>query len=156
MVEPSSETTVDPETGEPLEKIVIDLPPDHWCRSTGERFWARRLDDSQFEIRNVPWFAYGVNWGDIVRCQGLSPAGLPQIVEVVTAGGHSTLRIMFDADYPSKEALLDELHGLGGSYESADDLLYSIDVEPGVPVEPILDYLARASELGGFAWETGW
>jgi hypothetical protein len=69
----SVEVGNDPETGEELEKILIELPSDHWSELGGGRVWAKPLGDDQYEIRNTPWYAYDINWGDIVVCEGMSP-----------------------------------------------------------------------------------
>jgi Domain of unknown function (DUF4265) len=154
----SAQTTVDPESGELLEKILISLGPDHWSGNGAERLWAKPLADDLYEIRNTPWYAYDINWGDTVRCEGLSEAGLPVIVEIVRDGGHHTLRLFFDrgVGIETRERVLEDLAALRALYENADDALYSIDLEPSVAVEPILDLLAREAERGTLAWETGW
>ena len=65
----SAEIGADPETGEELEKILIELPLDHWSGNGGERVWAKRLGNERYEIRNTPWYAYDTNWGDVVVCE---------------------------------------------------------------------------------------
>ena len=92
----SAETTTDPETGERLEKILIELPPGHWSGEGGERMWAKPLEDNVYEIRNTPWYADNLNWGDVVRCDGVSSADLPIVAAVVRPGGHRTLRVFFE------------------------------------------------------------
>lgn len=153
----SAETSVDPESGERLEKILIELPPDHWSGHGGERVWAKPLGDALYEVRSMPWYAYDINWGDVVRCEGMSPADLPIVAEVVRSQGHLTLRVYFeeikDAD---RERMLDEIVGRGATYENADDMMYALDLEPDVNSQELLDYLAREEEAGHLAWETGW
>lgn len=154
----SAETTVDPKSGELLEKVLVWLGPDHWSGNAAERLWAKPLGDDLYEVRNTPWYAYDINWGDTVRCEGLSEAGLPVVVEIVNSGGHYTLRFFFDeqASVETRERLLQDLGSFRALYENADDTLYSIDLEPGVEVERILDFLAREAEQGTLSWETGW
>jgi hypothetical protein len=153
----SAETYLEPESGEELEKVLIELPADHWSGKGGERVWAKRLEESLYEVRNTPWYAYEVNWGDVVRCEGISSAGLPIVVDVVREGGHRTLRVFFEeigAD--SRESILAEINRLGATYENGDDTIYSLDLEPDRPLEPLLDFLASEEEAGHLAWETGW
>jgi hypothetical protein len=154
----SAEIGTDPETGEELEKILIELPPDHWSELGGERVWAKPLGSDRYEIRNTPWYAYDMNWGDVVVCEGLSEAGLPIVGRRLRAGGHQTLRVWFDESVTptDREATLEQLNELGAWYENADEELYALDLEPGVDAVPILDYLAVAEELGTLRWETGW
>jgi hypothetical protein len=154
----SAEIGTDPETGEELEKILIELPPDHWSGTGGERVWAKRVGEDQFQIRNTPWYAYDMNWGDVVACEGLSPADLPIVANLVSTSGHRTLRVWFDESVTpaDRDAALERFNELDAWYENADDQLYVLDLEPDVDAAPILDYLAVAEELGTLHWETGW
>jgi hypothetical protein len=155
----SAESTVDPETGEALEKILLELPTGHWSGHGGERVWAKPLGGDRYEVRNTPWYANDVNWGDVVRCEDVSPAGLPIVQERVREGGHGTLRVHFPPETESavRAAILDRLNDLGATYEEhADAALYALDVEPGVALEPLCDLLSSEEELGTLSWETGW
>jgi hypothetical protein len=153
----SAETTVDPESGELLEKILVGLAAEHWSGNSAERIWAKPLGGDVYEVRNTPWYAYDLNWGDEVRCEGLSEAGLPIVVEIVKPGGHQTLRLFFEgAPSEERERVLRRINELGATYENADDVLYSIDLEPDVAPAPILDLLALEAEQGTLSWETGW
>jgi hypothetical protein len=154
----SSETTTDPESGEALEKIVIELEPDHWSGSGGERVWANPVDDDLYELRNTPWYAYDINWGDVVRCEGISEAGHPIVREIVEVRGQQTLRISFPngTSVADRQRVLDQLNALGATYENSAARLYSVDLEPTVAVEPILDFLALEEEREILDWETGW
>jgi len=153
----SAETYLEPESGEELAKILIELPTDHWSGNGGERVWAKRLEDSLYEGRKTPWSPYEVNWGDVVRCEGMSPADLPIVVEVVREGGHRTLRVFFEEIAPeTRGSILAEINRLGATYENGDETLYSLDLEPDRPLEPLLDFLAVEEGAGRLAWETGW
>ena len=154
----SAETFVDPKTGELLEKILIELPQDHWSGHTGERVWAKPLDQDIYEIRSVPWYAYDVSWGDVVRCEGMSPADLPVVADVVQSGGHLTVRLYFeDAVEPTERGrILEEVNRRGATYENANDSMYGLDIEPHVSPEALLDYLAVEEEAGRLTWESGW
>jgi hypothetical protein len=115
----SAETSVDPQTGEALEKILIELPQDHWSGRSGERVWATPLGAGLFEIRNTPWYAYDINWGDVVRCEGMSPADLPIAAGVSRRGGHRTLRVFFlDDDDAGRDEILTEISRNGATYET--------------------------------------
>jgi hypothetical protein len=92
----SAEMTTDQESGDTLETILIDLQPGHWSGHSGERVSAKRLGDGIYEIRNTPWYAYDLNWGDVVRCEGMSTADLPIVADVVGHGGHRTIRVFFE------------------------------------------------------------
>lgn len=153
----SAETLVDPETGELLEKILIELPADHWSGQGGERVWAKPLGEWSYEIRSSPWYAYDVSWGDVVRCEVMSPADLPIVAEVIRSGGHLTLRVfLLDATDSDREKILEEIYAKGATYENADGTMYALDLEPGVNLQELLDYLAVKEETGFLSRETGW
>lgn len=157
LMHQSAETLVDPETGERLEKILIELQPDHWSGEGGERLWAKPLDDGLYEIRNTPWYAYDVSWGDVVRCEGMFPADLPIVAEVVRSAGHLTVRIFFDeVEAAERERILEEINRKGATYENAGGTRCALDVEPTVNPEALLDYLAVHEEAGHLAWDSGW
>ena len=111
-----------------------------------------------YEVRNTPWYARDLNWGDVVRCEGFSPAGVPIVRERTRAGGHRTLRIFFSdaSGEPQRQSLLDDVARFGATYECGHERFYSLDLEPDVDGEPILDLLSVAEEDGLLAWETGW
>ncbi len=158
MTPRSAESTVDPESCELLEKILVGLEPDHWSGNGAERLWAKPVAEDLYEIRNTPWYANDLNWGDVVRCEGVSEAGLPIVVEVVGAEGHQTLRLFFTAQASpeERERILERLNELGPTCENADGRLYALDLDPSVAVEPVLDFLAVEAERGTLDWETGW
>jgi hypothetical protein len=154
----SAETTIDSESREELEKLLIELPPEHWSGNGAERVWGKRVRDQQYEVRNTPWYAFGINWGDVVRCEGLSEAELPIVRQVVHVGGHRTLRIMLEASCSAQDrvSVLARLNELGATYENANETLYAVDVEPGVDVGPIVAELDERERAGVLEWESTW
>ena len=147
-----------PESDEGLEKVVVELGPDHWSGKRSERMWAKPCGDGRYEIRNTPWYAYDLNWGDIVRCEGVSEAGLPVVVEIVRPSGHQTVRLIFEPEThgSDRERVLSRLNELNAWYENADGRMYSVDIEPEASAEAVLDLLAREAEQRTLSWETGW
>jgi Domain of unknown function (DUF4265) len=65
---------------ESLTKVYIDLP-NHWATG-GESMWALPLGGDLYEIRSAPFYAYGINWGDIVRAHSQDPTLKPEVREV--------------------------------------------------------------------------
>jgi len=77
-----------------LTKVHIDLP-NHWAID-GESLWALPLGEDLYEIRNTPFHAYAINWGDIVRAP-VDSDQIPQVQEVVKRSGHETFRVLFNS-----------------------------------------------------------
>src|SRR5438046_10028757 len=97
---------------EDLTKIVVDLP-NHWATG-GEGMWAKPLGKDLYEIRNVPFHAYGLNFGDVVRAVEPAPDKKPVVSELVRRSGHRTLRVLFSesvADGARVELLQDRKSG---------------------------------------------
>lgn len=122
---------------ENLTKLHIDLPQ-HWATG-GESLWAEKLGSDQYRIRNVPFFAYGLNFYDIVRATADSPDLKPQIREVVEPSGHKTLRLFFanSIDRDEQVKLLESLHAHNAYYERATDIHVAIDIEPDGSYEEV-------------------
>lgn len=81
---------------ESLTKLYIDLP-NHWAVGV-ESVWAQPLGDDLYEIRNVPFYAYGLNYSDIVRARSEDPDLKPEVIEVIKENGHSTIRVYFSRE----------------------------------------------------------
>lgn len=105
-------------------KILLPEPGHH------ETVWARELDDGLYEIRNVPWFFYGVNHRDAVEAAE-NEDGQLQVVRVVRPSGHRTYRLIV-ADDRGEEAmlLLQRIHDVGGCVERFNDIFWSVDMPP--------------------------
>src|SRR5258705_4243732 len=86
---------------EELTKIHIDLGDNP--ESGGEAMWAKALGDDLYELRNSPFFAYDLNFLDIVRAIPQRPDLKPSIEAVVRRSGHRTIWITF-ADAGERDA----------------------------------------------------
>jgi hypothetical protein len=153
----SAETTPDPEGGADLEKVLVELSPDHWSGNTAERVWAKPLGSGEYEVRNSPWYAKGISFRDVVFCSGLSEADLPIVREVVRRSGHLTYRVFFPETTPAadRRAALDAINAVGGSWEQGLGQLYSIDVAPDLDAVRVVDLLAVLEDQGTLSWESG-
>ena len=91
---------------ETLEKVIVELYK-HWSGSGAERMWAKPLGDDLFELQNIPFYSYEVNFGDIVHAVSDVPEHWPTMDRVVTTSGNQTVRVIFkDATEEQKKRLL--------------------------------------------------
>ncbi|WP_309400036.1 DUF4265 domain-containing protein [Cerasicoccus maritimus] len=129
----------------PLEKILVYLPNSYPIAS--ESFWAAALGNELYRLENVPFFAYGLNFKDVVLATPNRGDPRPEIRKVVTPSGHKTCRVLFsDATSRSKQSeLLDQLAPWGGLFERANDSYVAIDIQPDG------DYAAIYSQLERYA-----
>lgn len=137
-----------------LTKIVVPLP-NHWAAES-ESMWARALGSGLFEIRNVPFYAYGLNHLDVVRAVELSADDTPVVQELVKASGHHTLRVFFNGTTRGSEhvELLRQLDVYRASFEHARAGHFAIDVEPGGDYAAIRARLDQWMRAGLLDYET--
>ena len=131
--------------------VYVALPT-HWALQ-GESLWARALGDDLYELQNIPFYAYGLNFGDVVRATAGSLGELPTVREVVRRGGHKTLRVMFSRDVPEPrfQQLMQSLPREVG-YEHAKPGYFAVDIRPGTDIWSVCAQLDRwvEQELAGY------
>ena len=139
---------------EGLEKIHIDLP-NHWAIG-GESMWAEPLGDNLYQIENVPFYAYGLNFHDIVRAIPESADRQPEILEVIKPGGHRTFRVFFKKHISrdQQEEYLNSLAPLAISYERANDIYFSLDMQPSGDYQAVFDRLEELEQENVLGFET--
>lgn len=137
-----------------LEKLHIDLP-NHWAIG-GESLWATPLGDDLYRIENVPFFAYGLNFLDVVLATFDSDELKPEIRKVVTPSGRRTYRVMFDSSVEREKQveLLEILEQFEASYERADGTNVAIDIKPSGDHCAVYDHLDVYEESGYLSFET--
>jgi len=137
-----------------LTKVHIDLP-NHWA-TDGESLWALPLGNDLYEIRNSPFYAYGLNWGDVVRATTDNLTLKLEVRSVVTPSGNKTLRVFFDGalNQDEQHAVLSSAQNLGFSWERATDCLVAIDVHPESNYQAVCDKLWELEQNGTLAYET--
>jgi hypothetical protein len=139
-----------------LVRVTVGFE-DHWADIDAETFWAKPLGNDRYELRNVPFYAYGLNFGDVVvaRHDDEEPE-LLMIDRVERPGGHGTFRIMpnEDADPLALAAAIESLSRLGVGVERANDSLLAVDCPPEVDVDTVFDRLEELADEGVLEFET--
>lgn len=139
---------------EELTKVIVDLP-NHWATG-GESIWARPLGEELFEVRNVPFYAYGLNFLDIVRAVASSSDEKPVVLQLVRSSGHQTLRVSFNDTVPESERpeLLRRLNAHRAYVEGANPGYFAIDVEPEGDYAAVRAQLDEWEGAGLLSYET--
>ena len=141
--------------GERLTKIHIDLPH-HWGTG-GESMWAAELGGGLYELRNTPFYAYDLNFGDVVRAIPDSPDLKPEIREVVRRSGNRTLRVWFKREAVAEGRALELVQSLKGehvSFEGATKYFFALDLEPQADITQVREVLDEWERLGWIEYET--
>jgi hypothetical protein len=141
-------------TDDDLTKLHIDLP-NHWATS-GESMWARSLGSNRFRIDNVPFYAYGLNYGDVVEAIPEAPELKPSVLRVLERSGHQTVRVFFEESVEEGERvrLLDSLRDLRVTYERCTPRYFALDLEAGTSLGHVRDRLDSWQVNGIANYET--
>jgi len=140
---------------EGLTKVHIDLP-NHWWFS-GESLWAQPLGNDLYEIRNIPFCAYGLNFGDVVRATADAPDQKPEIRALVRQSGNRTVRIRFEVAVGDRDGQLPHLERLAAMqawHERANANIVCVNLNPDADYEAILDLLDSLEADGLLQYET--
>ena len=98
---------------------------------SGESMWAFDLGDGRCQIDNIPFFAYGLNLGDVVRVaehEGFRR----EVMENVEKSGNRTFRVALEkgCSEESAEALVTKLRRMGVRLERGFSILLALSVPP--------------------------
>lgn len=137
-----------------LAKVHVDLP-NHWATG-GESLWARDLGSGRFRIENVPFYAYDINFYDIVEARALGPDLKPSVMRVLERSGHQTIRVLFDNATSEEERIerLNSLADLHVSYERCNQRYFALDLEPDASANEVRDRLDTWTTEGVLEYET--
>jgi len=110
-----------------LVKVVVRIP-NHWFLPA-ESMWARPVGRGKCQLKNIPFFAYDLNFDDVVRTQPAEDS-LPEVVAVIERSGNQTLRVIFESDVAGKKRLaaLAALRPLSVRYEGCDERYFALNV----------------------------
>jgi hypothetical protein len=139
---------------EELTKVHVDLP-NHWATG-GESMWARHLGGDRYRIENVPFYAYGLNFHDVVEARSPAPDLKPFVRRVTERSGHRTIRVSFSDAVPEADRIahLSALHECHVTYERCSARYFALDLEPEADVDEVRDRLDALESADVLAYET--
>lgn len=135
-------------------KIAFALTPDEdgYPPFAWETAWAS-ASGTDAVLENIPFFAYGVSLGDTVAFR--LEEGQRVFERVVTASGHTTLRILL-TDVEALERVRSELHRLGCKTEVGHTKhLVAVDVPPEASFVAVRTFLEGARDEEILEYEDG-
>ena len=111
-----------------------------------ETLWAAHLGDDLYELRNVPFLAYGYSELDVVTTVEVD--GRRFVTGKSCASGHSTYRLILPVgtDAQLSAEMWRPLQELGCTYERANRRLIAIDVPPRTDVYAVYRVLEGERE----------
>ncbi len=154
MADPASSASESPSGGE-LVKVVVSLDH-HWADVDAEVLWALPVGGDRFRLQNVPFYAYGLNFDDVVVAKPHPDAEFPVVERVAATGGHATFRVMPVEEVALERLLaaLEQLESMGVGVERANATLMALDVPPSIDADDVFDQLEAFEADGILAFET--
>jgi hypothetical protein len=116
-----------------------------------ERLFALPTDDPNlFKVNSIPFFAYGINDGDVVRCDSNKV-----VQEVVEASGFETYRVMFQpgTDMESMNKVAKRFHELEAGLNLGRPGFLSLDIGPDKDQDALVAYLNELVEQERIVYE---
>lgn len=105
--------------------------------------WAVPLGNNRYRLDNIPFYAYGLSWGDVVEAEPREHEQ-PLFSKVVEKSGHKTMRVILDPPADQSEdsqAVLSMLQKLGCTYEGVNNVYIAVDIPPDVDLQAVTEYL---------------
>ncbi len=128
----------------------------HWKDVDAEVLWAVPVGESRFAIRNVPFYAYGLNWGDVVRAVAYDGDEDPVVERVESESGHQTVRVFMDDEVAETKSvgMLESLERFNATYERHSGGFIAIDIPPDGDFDGVFDQLEAWEAEGLLGFET--
>ena len=138
-----------------MVKVKIPLPPNTLYGGEAEWVWADDLGNGLYRVRNVPFFAKGLSYGDLIRAK-LEDA-VPEFSSIAEHSGHSTYRIYIrnDSGRQALDLLIQDLRALRCDIEGATEKLMAVDVPSEVDVYKVYARLEKAEQEGIIDFQEG-
>lgn len=136
-------------------KVVVNLPASDWHSHALETLWAEPLGGDRYRVQNVPFYAYGLSFDDVVNARQIG--GQLFVQDVVERGGHSTYRVFLSQGVKRDEVRFREswrpLEEIGATYEQANDRLLAIDVPGSTDIYRAYELLQGGEGAGVWDFE---
>lgn len=122
-----------------------------------EQLWTKKLDDNQYLICCIPFFAYDIALGDIVSTYEDPRIGRGDILyHRLDRSGHATFRIWLQTeDSQNTIPRWLDLHGHSYEWLLPGGRLIAVDTENAARAQSLADFLIEQEELGLLTYETG-
>ena len=116
----------------PTAKVLFRVEEDG--SANVETLWAFDLGEDRYRLDNSPFYAYSVSVGDVVYAPVDPREGRPTYSRMLEKSGNRTVHVILDpplAGGNSSDDLVQELLGLGCTYEGANPKYLCIVIPPG-------------------------
>ena len=132
---------------EPIQtKIGIETEDDESDEVEVEFLWADQVGENRYQLKNFPFFAYGVSYDDIVEAElKYEDDPYPYLTRVVEKSGHRTIRIILDKSAKKSKrskGILSHIAAMDCGYQGTDgETYFVINIQPHCDYDAVRDYL---------------
>jgi Domain of unknown function (DUF4265) len=140
-------------TEEKLVQLTFPLKKSDWYEHASETLWAEPVGDNTFRLRNVPFYAYGASYDDVVRA--INHDHRLMVQDIVQRGGHSTYRLFVTDTERLKRfrEFWQPLKRIGCTLERATDRLIAVDVPAEADIYTAYAALRQGEAAGVWDFE---
>lgn len=134
-------------------KVKIELPNNEDVAS--EILWAEIHTENTCFIRNVPFFAYGLNYNDLVEINNSDD--FPIVTRVIKKNGYKTYRVQLNKPLETPKEIEDfstMINEYGANIEMANKYMLSINIKPNGDLWGLYDKLEELSNEDILDFET--
>jgi hypothetical protein len=129
-----------------LVKVVLRQESDDSDDVNVETPWALPLGDNKYQLKNFPFFYYGISFDDIFEAvPEYDDDPRPYIERVLSKSGHKTVRIIFEASIKESEEsnqVLSQLSEMGCGYEGNGATFFVVNIQPHCDFKGVCDFLS--------------
>lgn len=112
-----------------------------------EILWASSRGGNRYRLNNIPFFAYGLSFGDFVEAVPKKDDERPHFKRVLVKSGNRTVRIGSEDGRPVSDGVLQQIVELGCGYERATASYICVNIPPEADFEAVTAYLTSTGLL---------
>jgi len=115
--------------------------------------WADYLGNDQYQLKNFPFYYYGLSYDDIFEAKPIhEDDDRPYLTKIIKKSGHKTVRIIFEESIKESDKgikILDAVAEMGCGYEGNGASFFVINIQPHCDFWKVCNYLTD----NGVNWE---
>lgn len=136
---------------EKLVKVVLVQEYEDSDEADIETPWALDLGNHHYQLKNFPFFFYGLSFNDIFEAKCLHDDDpRPYFVKVIKKSGHRTVRIFLKNSIKESIAaaqVLSQLNALHCGYEGNGDRIFVINIQPHCDFNAVMNLIEDSIEI---------
>ena len=136
-----------------LVKVVLAQEYEDSDEVDTESPWALDLGNDEYQLKNFPFFFYGLSYDDIFEAKPskeYEDDPRPYFTRIIEKSGHRTVRIFLKnsiQDSDEARQLLDRLKALNCGYEGNGRTFFVVNIQPHCDFEAAMNLIENSTEV---------